>query len=104
MIFTRATIIELFVLKLVALEPLPVIELAPKFKEMKIPIPLVTLYKALQSLHAAGYVTKTYEELDIGAPRKCFVCTENGRKRIATLETEWNRLFHILRRVRQTKV
>lgn len=100
---TRTSIIELFVLKLIAIEPLPVVELALKFKEMKMPIPLATLYKTLQSLDARGLVSKNYEELDVGAPRKCFSCTENGRRYMRRLEDEWNRIFHIMRRLEFSK-
>ncbi len=101
---TRTSVIELFVLKLIAIEPLPVVELALKFKEMKMPIPLTTLYKTLQSLDARSLVSKNYEELDVGAPRKCFSRTENGRRHMRELEDEWNRMFHIMRRLELSRV
>ena len=98
---TRTTIIELLVLKLISAEPLPVVELALKFKEMHVPIPLTTLYKTLQSLRTRSLASKGYEELDVGAARKCFSCTKNGHRYMRELESEWDRLSRIMRYIGQ---
>jgi PadR family transcriptional regulator PadR len=51
-----------------------------------------TLYPVLHRLEDAGYIEATWEAEGRGKPRKYYGITDAGRKRLALLRTEWDRL------------
>lgn len=55
-----------------------------------------TLYPLLSRLKREAYVTYEWAESEAGPPRKYYLLTEDGKKRLAQLHTYWNDLYKSL--------
>ncbi len=53
-----------------------------------------TVYPILRRLAKQGYFDTAHEPSPVGAPRKTFSITDEGRKKLADFQNEWETFLH----------
>ncbi|MCB0644724.1 MAG: PadR family transcriptional regulator [Phaeodactylibacter sp.] len=90
----RKGVLELCILSIIAEEKAYSSEIIVKLKENELIVKDGTLYPLLSRLKNAGLLQYTWEESDLGPPRKYFYITEEGSTFLKGLLQTWNQLVH----------
>lgn len=90
----RKGVLELCILSIISEEKAYSSEIIIKLKENELIVKDGTLYPLLSRLKNAGLLQYTWEESDLGPPRKYFYITDEGSKFLKGLLQTWNQLVH----------
>ena len=96
---------ELAVLSVLEEGPLHGYELARRIEEQtngSLRFTLASLYPLLYRLENRGHIKGVWQTSDSGRRRRCYKLTFEGKKQLAPIRKEWDKLFRALRRL--TKV
>ncbi len=86
-------IVEMLVLKVVGDKPRTSFDVIDALAET-VDVNENTVYPILRRLTNQGYFTATQEPSPVGAPRKVFSITDEGRSKLSAFQNEWETFLH----------
>ncbi len=90
--FTDGSFLEFYILKLLSGRTYSVPELTERFKATGYDLKMGSLYPLLTRFRRNGFVDRGYEDGDTSVVIRTYQLTGKGRKRLAELKSDWNRL------------
>jgi PadR family transcriptional regulator PadR len=87
---------ELIVLTLIEVHPTPGAHILARLKALNFPTSPGTLYPLLAGLKKKSIIQLSYEEMEVGHARKCYLITETGQNYLAELKKKWRWINHTI--------